>query len=372
MSDGRRMHEHDLALELEATREQLRNLIERNGDAVVVVDRAGVVRFANPAAEELFGQRAENLVGAPLGMPVVVGEITEIDILGQSDELRVAEMRVVETGWHGQDARLAVLRDITGRKRAEQQREQLFKEQLARAQAERDLYERDEFLALASHELKTPAATLSATAQLLQRQLARQGALEPEQLQRALDRLQEQSRRLARLVDRLLDVSRINSARLTIQLERTDLAELVSSVVAACQLTTSRHTIVLRGPDELWVEADHDRITQVMTNLLDNAIKYSPGGGLIEVELTADRTQACIVVRDHGVGIPENRRDKLFERFYRAHADDQFSGLGLGLFITRHVVELHGGSIRAETPRDGGARFTVALPRRHDSAHAMH
>jgi signal transduction histidine kinase len=362
----------DLARELEATREQLRNLIQRNGDAVVVVDEAGVVRFANPAAELLFGQRADDLVGAPLGMPVVVGEITEIDILGQGDETRVAEMRVVETGWHGQNARLAVLRDITLRKRAEQQREQLFKEQLARAQAERELRERDDFLALASHELKTPAATLAATAQLLQRQLSRQGALEPEQLERALDRVQDQSLRLARLVDRLLDVSRINSARLTIEPEQTNLAELVSSAVAACQLTTSRHTIVVSGPDELWVKVDHDRITQVVTNLLDNAIKYSPQGGLIEVEVSANRTHVCVAVRDHGVGIPEDRREKVFERFYRAHASEQFSGLGLGLFITRHIVELHGGSIGADTPPDGGARFTVLLPLQADSARGLH
>jgi signal transduction histidine kinase len=362
----------DLTRELEATRAQLRNLIERNGDAIVVVDQSGVVRFANPAAESLFGQATHDLVGAPLGMPVVIGETTEIDIVGQGDQVGVAEMRVVETEWDGGNARLAVLRDITQRKRLEQQREQLFQEQVARAQAERALRERDEFLALASHELKTPAATLSATAQLLRRQLGRKGSLEPEQVEHALDRLQEQSRRLARLVDRLLDVSRINSARLTIQPEPTDLAKLVSSAVAARQLTTTRHTIVLKGPDQVRVDVDHDRITQVVTNLLDNAIKYSSDGGLIEVDLRPGMRQVDLVVRDHGVGIPADRRDKLFERFYRAHDGDHFSGMGLGLFISRHLVELHGGSITADSPPDGGARFTVCLPLRGESAHSLH
>ncbi|MBV9134604.1 MAG: PAS domain S-box protein, partial [Chloroflexi bacterium] len=103
----------ELARELEATREQLRNLIERNADAIVVVDQNGVVRFANPAAERLFRQSRQELIGAPLGMPVVVGEITEVDIVGQGDEVGVAEMRVVETEWGGASARLAVLRDIT-------------------------------------------------------------------------------------------------------------------------------------------------------------------------------------------------------------------------------------------------------------------
>jgi signal transduction histidine kinase len=365
--------ENHLARELEATREQLRNLIERNGDAIVVVDEAGVVRFANPAAEELFRQPAADLIGAPLGLPVVAGETTEIDIVSPVDQSGVAEMRVMMTEWGGEHAHLAVLRDITERKRSEQQREQLFQEQVARAEAEQALRERDEFLALASHELKTPAATLSATAQLLERQLARQAVLDHDQLARALARLRDQSQRLARLVDHLLDVSRINSARLTIQLQPTDLSRLIGDVVAACQLTTTRHTLMLSAPESVQADVDHDRITQVVMNLLDNAIKYSPSGGLIEVDLSrSNHHEACLIVRDHGIGIPEDRRDRLFERFYRAHGDDQFSGMGLGLFITRHVVELHGGSISADSPADGGARFTVRLPLRNDSAHGVH
>ena len=366
------LHDADLLRELEATREQLRNLIERNADAIVVVDSAGLVRFANPAAAHLFRREPEALVGTPLGMPVVEGETTEIDILGQGDEISVAEMRVVETEWGGKHARLAVLRDITERKRAEQQREQLFQERVARAEAEEALRERDDFLALASHELKTPAATLSATAQLLERQLDRRGSLEPEQLRGSLERLRKQSQRLARLVDRLLDVSRINSARLTIQLQPADLVHLVADVVTSCQLTTTRHTLVMTSPESVPTVVDHDRITQVVTNLLDNAIKYSPAGGIIEVDLEVTDSEACLVVRDHGIGIPEERRDKLFERFYRAHVDEQFSGMGLGLFIARHVVELHGGSIAADSPPDGGARLTVRLPLRNHSAQSMH
>jgi signal transduction histidine kinase len=143
-------------------------------------------------------------------------------------------------------------------------------------------------------------------------------------------------------------------------------------VVAACQLTTTRHTLMLSTPESVQANVDHDRIAQVVMNLLDNAIKYSPSGGVIEVDLSLTNHEACLVVRDHGIGIPEDRRDRLFERFYRAHGDDQISGMGLGLFITRHVVELHGGSIGADSPADGGARFTVRLPLRNDSAHVVH
>lgn len=351
----------DLARELESVREQLRSLIERNADAIVVVDDSGLVRFANPAAALLFRRRIDDLIGTPLGIPVVVGETTEIHIVGSTDG--VAEMRVVETEWEGVPANLAVLRDITERKRAELQREQLFQEQVARAEAEEALRERDEFLALASHELKTPTATLSATAQLLHRQLDRQGALDPDQLRRALERLQDQSQHLARLVDHLLDVSRINSERLTIQRQPTDLARLLAEVVSNLQLTTTRHTLVLNAPGRLEMFVDPVRTEQIITNLLDNAIKYSPNGGRIDVELSVSEDfQACLSVRDFGVGIPEDRRLMLFERFYRAHPEGAFSGMGLGLFITRHLVELHGGTITVEAPAAGGSQFVVRLP----------
>src|ERR1051326_1305952 len=139
------LHESNLARELQARREQLRNRIDRNADAIVVIGESGVVRFANPAAERLFRQSKPDLVGAPLGIAVIVGEITEIDVVGQGNETSVVEMRVIEAEWGGEGARLAVLRDITERKRSEQQREQLFQEQVARAHEEA-VRERDEFL----------------------------------------------------------------------------------------------------------------------------------------------------------------------------------------------------------------------------------
>jgi signal transduction histidine kinase len=362
-----------LERELQTIREQLHNLIERNADGIVVVDGNGLVQFVNSAAERLFRRGAADLVGSELGLPVVVGETTEIDIVGQGEAAAgVAEMRVVETEWGGQRARLAVLRDITDRKRAELERQQLFQEQLARAQAEAALRERDEFLALASHELKTPAATLSATAQLLYRQLDRQGSLGPEQLRRGLERLREQSQRLARLVENLLDVSRIQAGKMAIEPRMADLQKVVADVVANCQLTTTEHSIVLHAPDVLEAVIDPMRIEQVMTNLLDNAIKYSPDGGDIEVELAqSEPGVACFSVRDHGIGIPEDRQERLFERFYRAHPERQVAGMGLGLFITQHVVELHGGTISVASPAGGGAQFTVRLPIDGQRAQAM-
>jgi signal transduction histidine kinase len=359
----------DLERELRATRAQLHNLIDRNADAVIVVDRHGLVRFANPAAEELFGRSRHEITGSELGLPFVIGETTEIDILARGEEPCVAEMRVVETEWEGEAAVLALLRDITERKRAEVARAELFQEQAARAQAEQALRERDDFMALASHELKTPAATLSATAQLLNRQLQRQGSLDVEQQRRALERLHEQSRRLAHLIEHLLDGSRINAGQMTVTPQPFDLVQVATTVVTSCQSTTTGHTLRLTAPSQLEILGDAIRIEQVLTNLVDNAIKYSPDGGEIDVDIRLAKTDpdcVSLTVRDHGIGIPEDRREHLFERFFRAHTLGNVSGMGLGLFITHHLVEMHGGSIAVDSPDDGGggARFVVQLPLR--------
>lgn len=221
----------------------------------------------------------------------------------------------------------------------------------------------EEFLALASHELKTPTATLLATAQLLRRQLEQQGTLEPDQLRRAVDRLQEQSERLSLLVENLLDAGRINSGSLTFQPETADAASLVRTVIARFKPAHPDHAIVLLGPQQLVAVVDPTHFERIIANLVSNALKYSPDGGRIELELSqTDEAKLCVSLRDFGIGIPPDGRNRLFERFYRGHAESELSGLGIGLFITRYLVELHGGTISADSPPGGGTRFTIVLP----------
>jgi len=172
-----------------------------------------------------------------------------------------------------------------------------------------------------------------------------------------------QAHKLSRLVGQLLDVSRLDTGKLTIEPEPTDLAVLVDQVVAAFRSLTSAHTFSLRAPASLEVEADSLRIEQVLTNLLDNAVKYSPQGGLIEVGLRrASPTTAEVSIRDYGLGIAPEKRARIFERFYQAHENGYASGMGLGLYVSREIVELHGGHIRAEFPTDAGTRVVVELP----------
>ena len=347
---------------LRACEERVRNLITRNVDAILVVDQHGVVRFVNPAGETLLGRPGTDLIGSEFGFPVLAGETTEVDVVGSDGAATVAEMRVVDTEWEGGPAFLAVLRDCTERKRAEEERAQLLREQVARAEAEQALRERDAFLAVASHELKTPLSTLSATAQLLQRQLGRQPVIEPDRLQTTLRRLDDQTRRLARLVSHLLDISDINAGSLVLARHEVDLRELIETVISERRPALNSHTVTLRASGPLAAAVDAPRLERLVGDLLDNAVQYSPDGGTIEVELGAEGPMAWLAVRDHGRGVPPERRARLFERVTPAQADDSVAGLGLGLFICRHVVEAHGGRMEAEFPPDGGSRFVVRLP----------
>jgi PAS domain S-box-containing protein len=226
---------------------------------------------------------------------------------------------------------------------------------------------RDEFLSVAAHELKTPMTSLRGYAQLLAREFARGNSPDPDRARRAANTIQVQSDKLARLVAQLLDVSRLQSGKLAIERTPTDISKLLRDIVETARTQLHDHTLVARLPDMLWGSIDPLRIEQVVTNLIDNAIKYSPEGGQIDVSIECDRASESlrIVVRDHGVGVPLEHRAHIFDRFYQAHAGGpltSMAGMGLGLYISRQIVELHDGTIEAEFPADGGTRFVVTLP----------
>ena len=221
---------------------------------------------------------------------------------------------------------------------------------------------------MAAHELKTPMTSLRGYAQLLAREFDKGQVANPERARRAATTIQVQSDKLARLVAQLLDVSRIQSGKLAIERKPSDLSGLVREVVDAARTQLREHTIVARLPSELWVPIDPLRIEQVVTNLIDNAIKYSPDGGQIDVMLACDADDQTVklAVRDRGVGVPVEHRANIFDRFYQAHAGGaltSMAGMGLGLYISRGIVEQHGGAISVQSPGPGlGSTFRVELP----------
>ncbi|HEV7215205.1 MAG TPA: GAF domain-containing sensor histidine kinase, partial [Chloroflexota bacterium] len=248
-------------------------------------------------------------------------------------------------------------------KKAALEREQLVQEQTARAEAEAAVRARDEFLFVAAHELRTPITSLRGFVQVLLRQSDRHGEVDPSRLPEALRTIERQSNKMVDLITQLLDVSRLSTGKLLLERRVTDVTDLVRSVVAAAQLRTGAHTLQLGATGSCLASIDPLRFEQVVFNLVDNAIRYSPDGGGIQVEVVpAAGERVRLTVRDHGIGIPPEKREHIFDRFYQAHAGDYYGGMGLGLYITREIIELHGGAIDVHYPADGGVAFTVTLP----------
>jgi signal transduction histidine kinase/CheY-like chemotaxis protein len=351
------------ARELQSCESRFRNLINKNADGIIIVDREGILRFINPAAESLFNHQASDLLGTLFGFPVVAGETMEIDVLRAGGETAVAEMRVVETEWEGEPAFLASLRDITDRKRAEEARAQLIKEQVARAKAEEASRMKDEFLATVSHELRAPLNIICGWAGLL-----RDSDFDQASMAKALTTIERNAKLQAQLIEDLLDISRIVSGKLHLDIHPSNLAPIIKAATEAMRPTAEAKEISLIasvGSADRPVLIDTDRIQQVIGNLLSNAVKFTPPGGRVEVRLEQSESEAMISVSDTGIGIGPDFLPHVFERFRQADGSStrKHGGLGLGLAIVRRLVELHNGSVTVESPGEGrGATFMVKMP----------
>jgi excisionase family DNA binding protein len=257
--------------------------------------------------------------------------------------------------------------EVAERKRAEADLQRaLESERGARKSAEHALRLRDEFLSVASHELRTPVASLSIQAQTMLRRLERDGGLEPSGAAHALQAITGQADKLSRLLNQLMDVTRLETGKVHLLRQATDISDLVGhSIEIARSLASAdpHHRFIVDVPEILVAEVDALRLEQVLTNLLDNAVKFSPDGGDIHVAVRRSGSDWFeISVRDFGLGIPIERRDHIFQRFYQAHADTHRSGMGLGLYVSQQIVEMHAGKLHAEFPAGGGSRFILRLP----------
>lgn len=219
---------------------------------------------------------------------------------------------------------------------------------------------------MASHELKTPLTALKLQTTLLHRQLAKQGRLDQAP---ALVSMENQLNKVNRLVGELLDVSKIQAGRLEYRQELVDLDALLLETIETLQQSSLSHTIVVRGAVQASLFGDRDRLGQVFTNLLSNAIKYSPDAETVEIDLSTSAEAVTIRVRDHGLGIPREQLDKIFERFYRVTDLSQraIPGLGMGLYIVAEIVKGHGGNITVDSTVGKGSTFTVTLPLMRDA-----
>ena len=342
-------------------------------DGRILTWNLGAQRIKGYTADEIVGQHfsvfytsEDREAGRPtmlLGLAAENGRVEDEGVRVRKDGTRFFADVVLTALLDDQGKPYAyakVTRDMTERRAAEERERQLLGEQQARAAAEEALQARDRFLGIASHELKTPVASLQLATEALAR--ARElGRLDEERLATGLQRMGNATRRLAALVNELLDVSRLTSENTRFEPVPTDVRSMVAEVITRFSEFGSSGRVRLEADGPTRVMADAGRLDQVFTNLIDNALKYSRPPSPVVVRIEALDGGVMISVTDEGIGldVPANR---MFEAFGRGLNAEHIPGMGLGLFIARQIVERHGGRISGSARPDNGTAFTVWLP----------
>jgi PAS domain S-box-containing protein len=378
-------------------------IIESAEDAVISKTLEGVITTWNRGAERVFGYTSDEAVGRPVTIlipddhineePAILARIRAGERIEHYETIRrrkdgtLIDISLTVSPIRGPDGTVIgaskVARDITDRKRAEEERERLLESERGARQAaeeagrraEEASRSRDEFLATLSHELRTPLTAILGWAHML-----RTGQLGSADAARVHETIERNARAQAKLVDDLLDVSRVITGKLRLDVRAVDPAAFVESAVesvrpAADAKGVGVHRVIDRGL--VSVSGDPMRLQQVVWNLLSNAIKFTPAGGQITIRVERVGPNVEVSVADTGAGITPEFLPHVFDRFRQAdqRITRHHGGLGLGLSIVRHLVEMHGGSVRAESAGEGkGSTFTVSLPAapvsRGDAPHA--
>jgi len=374
----------EVAAAIAISEERLRVTLASIGDGVLATDTQGRITLLNGVGQALTGWTEAEAVGRG---------VEEVFVIVNEESRRPAEppiARVLRDGMlaglanhtvliardgretpiddsaapiKGRDQRIVgvvmVFRDIAERKQGTR------REQAARREAEEANRSKDEFLAMLSHELRTPLNSILGWARLL-----REGQTTPEQKMRALASIERNALHQTRLIEDLLDVSRIVSGKLTLEIQRVDLATVIDAaldLIRPAAASAGVEMVLDLDPSTPAMIGDPARLQQIVLNLISNAVKYTGRGGRVEIRLHKTDASVELVVRDTGIGIRSGFMPYLFDRFRQDEAGARAQGgLGVGLTIVRHLVELHGGTIRAASPGEGqGSTFTVRLPISH-------
>jgi signal transduction histidine kinase len=389
---GKRYDERDLALaeeigrragialdnaqlyrEAQQSRDQLEIILQGVADGIFVYAPDSRLLYANETAARMTGYASvqEMLATAPLavtrryelvdeqGQPFPLSQLTHLRVFAGEPEAQAImgytkeETRQPER-WSLVKSRpvldangkvamvVTITHDITERMLAERRK--------------------DEFISMASHELKTPVTSLKGFIYILRRRLAKQG---DAQILHSLTRMDAQLNKLTDLISDLLDISRMQAGKLSLRAEPFDLDALIDETVETVQAATSTHQLLIEGRTGAQVVGDQERLGQVFVNLLTNAIKYSPRADKVRVRLARDgeREQAIVSIQDFGIGIDKTHHERIFERFYQVTDPEEktYPGLGIGLYISCEIVTRHHGRMWVESRKGEGATFSVAL-----------
>lgn len=364
-------------------------LVENSPDIISRIDRNMRHLYANPAIEKLVGMKASAVLGktkSELGLPQNVvrawddaaraafssGVPQRLDFDHTIDgQMRFFSGRVIpEADRYGHvESVVGIAYDVTDRARMEKERgELLARERAARIQAETAARARDEFLAIVSHELRAPLNGIQSWAHVLENYV--KDATSSPLAQRALQGIKTGVGQQVRLIEDLLDVTRMMSGKLRLVKQPLALLPALQAAVESVRTMAASKRIAIKCTYRITneqIEGDADRVQQIFWNLLSNAVKFTPEGGNIWLAASATGKEICVTIRDDGVGISPDFLPHLFNRFSQEDTSStrDHSGLGLGLFLVRHLIELHGGQVRADSEGEGkGTVFSVYFPQR--------
>ncbi len=332
-------------------------IVQKSPAGTIIVNKEGVVHFVNPAAETLFGKKAEKLIGSTFGFPVGAGR-TEVDIIRKNSKKGVAEMYVVETNWEDEKSYLSSFFDITTIKQAEESLKEVNKRLEALTQM------KSEFIAIVSHDLRTPLTSIKNAVQLLTTE--KTGELNETQ-KHFMYMATRNIDRLARLINDLLDLSKLEAGKMELQFSEVNIKYIIQHSVETFKSRADEKSIELKidCPEILsTVYVDSDRIEQVFYNLIDNALKFTPEKGQIVVSAQDMEDKVKVKVEDTGVGISADKQLYVFDQFYQVEdtLSRKISGTGLGLSIVKKLIEAQGGKISVVSEVGKGSRFLFTLP----------
>ncbi|MDH7513175.1 MAG: PAS domain-containing sensor histidine kinase [Clostridiales bacterium] len=346
-----------LIKQLAATEARFFNIIGQTADSIIIVDKKGLVIFANPAAARLFGRPEKDFLGKPFGYPLDRGKAEEIEVSQADGQTRTGEMQVVDIIWQDQPAFLVTIRDITERKQAEKLKLEVEKHiRLDKL--------KDDFINTVSHELRTPLSITKEAVSLILEKVP--GDINSQQTE-ILEIARTNIERLARIINSLLDVSKMEAGKADLKKGEIDLAAMIRMIAQAFEPKARDKGLELRValPETgIRVYADEDKLNQIFTNLVDNAVKFTRQG-YIEIAAEEKEKEFICFVRDSGIGIEPLDLPKIFDKFTQFGRKDGpgEKGTGLGLSIVKGLVELHRGRIWAESEPGRGTTVTFSLPK---------
>jgi PAS domain S-box-containing protein len=346
-----------LSRQLASAEARFFNIIGKNADSILIVDKNGVVNFANPAAEELFGRLGKDFLGKPFGFALSHGKATEIEIPSENEQTRTGEMQVVDIEWQNTPAYLITVRDITERKQAEQ-----LKIEIERHIRLEKL--KDDLINTVSHELRTPLSITKEAINLILEKVP--GEINDQQTE-ILGIARNNIERLARIINGLLDISKIETGKVELKKEEVDLSSLLKMIALAFEAKAKDKGLDLRvnlSEKVILAYGNEDKLNQILTNLVDNALKFTPRGF---IEISAEEKEDAVIcsVRDSGIGIAREDLPNIFDKFTQFGRKDGpgEKGTGLGLSIVKGLVELHQGKIQVESEVGRGTTVTFSLPK---------